>query len=138
MLNELRSELYSYWNLSIECWMLIVEYWILNIEIYFEYWFWMFNLNIWHCWMWIFCPIQASVGVKNNPGWSFCNYCNGLGLFFSSGLVIGIHFLVLFYIFFKSQNLPWVSVLTILISGLLGLSWQNYLNLVVTTGSWSN
>ena len=41
-----------------------IEYWILNIDISFEYWIWMFDLNILRCLKWTFCCIRASLGVS--------------------------------------------------------------------------
>ena len=68
--------------------------------------------------------INSGTTQKNLP-LSRCNSCNGLGPCSSNGLVTGIHFSFLFYIFSKSETLLRVSVLAIPISGLLGLSRPN-------------
>ena len=67
-----------------------------------------------------------------------CNPCNGIDPCSPSGLVTGIYFSFLFYIFSKSETLLRVLLLTIPISGSLGLSRHNYPNIGLTRVYWSN
>ena len=75
---------------------------------------------------------------KNNLPLSRCNSCNGIGPYSPIGLVTGIHISFLFQIFSQSKTLLRVLVLTIPISGLLGLYRPNYPNLGLSTGFWYN